>query len=108
MSGYWGRDDASDVKGVEHAWLRTGDVGYLSDGRLYLVDRKGDMIISGGYNVYPSEVEKAVRSVSGVREAVVFGVPDPEWGQVVTCLYTGDPGIETAILLAVPADAGRL
>jgi acyl-CoA synthetase (AMP-forming)/AMP-acid ligase II len=97
MSGYWGDDEASDVKGVHDGWLRTGDVGYLNEGRLYLVDRRGDMIISGGYNVYPSEVETAVRSVSGVLEAVVFGVADPEWGQVVTCVYTGEPALETTI-----------
>jgi acyl-CoA synthetase (AMP-forming)/AMP-acid ligase II len=97
MSGYWGLDDSSDVKGVNKGWLRTGDIGYLSDGRLYLVDRRGDMIITGGYNVYPSEVEKAVRSVPGVADAVVFGSADGEWGQVVTCAYTGLPDLQASI-----------
>lgn len=97
MSGYWGDHDDSDVKGVRDGWLRTGDGGYLDDGRLYLVDRKGDMVITGGYNVYPSEVEAVVRDVDGVREAVVLGVPDPEWGQVVTAVYVGEPGLEAAI-----------
>jgi acyl-CoA synthetase (AMP-forming)/AMP-acid ligase II len=97
MGGYWGLEESSDVKGVEAGWLRTGDVGYLSGGRLYLVDRKGDMIITGGYNVYPSEVEKAVRAVPGVTEAVVFGSADVEWGQVVTCVYTGSPDLQQAI-----------
>jgi acyl-CoA synthetase (AMP-forming)/AMP-acid ligase II len=90
MRGYWnaeGRDDLS--KAVRDGWLHTGDLGRLdSAGRLYLVDRKGDMIISGGYNIYPREVEDVIAEVPGVAEVAVLGVDDPDWGQRVTALYT--------------------
>ncbi|MEV0811064.1 AMP-binding protein [Micromonospora sp. NPDC050200] len=90
MRGYWnaeGRDDLS--KAVRDGWLHTGDLGRLDPaGRLYLVDRKGDMIISGGYNIYPREVEDVIAEVPGVAEVAVLGVDDPDWGQRVTALYT--------------------
>ncbi|MGH8794817.1 MAG: AMP-binding protein [Stackebrandtia sp.] len=88
MSGYWG--SAGDVKAVRDGWLHTGDLGRLDEsGRLWLVDRKGDMILTGAYNVYPSEVERVVSEVPGVAEVAVYGVADAEWGQRVTCAYTG-------------------
>jgi len=93
MPGYWsaGADKAVDADG----WLHTGDLGRLdADGVLWLVDRKGDMIITGGYNVYPREVEDAVAAVPGVREVAVIGVADPEWGQRIVALYTGDASTE--------------
>jgi acyl-CoA synthetase (AMP-forming)/AMP-acid ligase II len=90
MRGYWGASGES-VRAVRHGWLHTGDLGRLDDrGRLWLVDRKGDMIITGGYNVYPREVEDVIAEVSGVREVAVVGAPDPEWGQRIVALYTGD------------------
>jgi acyl-CoA synthetase (AMP-forming)/AMP-acid ligase II len=74
---------------VVDGWLRTGDLGRLDEtGRLWLVDRKGDMIITGGYNVYPREVEEVVAQVPGVAEVAVVGVADPDWGQQVVALYT--------------------
>jgi len=89
MPGYWTPGDTA--KAVDdRGWLHTGDLGRLDvDGRLWLVDRKGDMIITGGYNVYPREVEDAIAEVAGVREVAVIGVPDPEWGQRIVALYTG-------------------
>ena len=92
MSGYWhAAEDAS--KSVVDGWLRTGDLGSLdAEGCLYLVDRKGDMIISGGYNIYPREVEDVIAGVEGVHEVAVVGMSDPEWGQRVVALYTVHPG----------------
>ena len=89
MLGYWGA--AGDaVKAVRDGWLHTGDLGRLdAEGRLWLVDRKGDMIITGGYNVYPREVEDAIAEVPGVSQVAVVGVSDPEWGQRIVALYTG-------------------
>jgi acyl-CoA synthetase (AMP-forming)/AMP-acid ligase II len=90
MPGYWGNagDSARAVDG--QGWLHTGDLGRLDgSGRLWLVDRKGDMIITGGYNVYPREVEDVIAEVPGVREIAVIGVADPEWGQRIVALYTG-------------------
>jgi acyl-CoA synthetase (AMP-forming)/AMP-acid ligase II len=90
MQGYWDSGARTDLgKAVRDGWLHTGDLGRLDDaGRLFLVDRKGDMIISGGYNIYPREVEDVIASVPGVHEVAVVGVEDPEWGQRVTALYT--------------------
>jgi len=84
MSGYWGKSHA-DGKAFKNGLLRTGDIGRLDDrGYLHLVDRQGDMIITGGYNVYPREVEGVVRVFDGVDDVAVVGIPDAEWGQSVT------------------------
>jgi acyl-CoA synthetase (AMP-forming)/AMP-acid ligase II len=103
MRGYWNADNREDLaKSVRDGWLHTGDLGRLSeDGHLWLVDRKGDMIISGGYNIYPREVEEVVAEVPGVAEAVVMGIPDADWGQRVVALVTARSGAavdETAVL----------
>ncbi|HET8662333.1 MAG TPA: AMP-binding protein, partial [Micromonosporaceae bacterium] len=89
MPGYWAH--AGDIKAVDAGgWLHTGDLGRLDgQGRLWLVDRKGDMIITGGYNVYPREVEDVIAEVPGVDEVAVVGVADPEWGQRIVALYRG-------------------
>jgi acyl-CoA synthetase (AMP-forming)/AMP-acid ligase II len=105
MEGYWrrarelsesGREatpDASEVKSIANGTLHTGDLGRLDEnGYLYLVDRKGDMIISGGYNIYPREIEDVIASVPGVNEVAVVGLADPEWGERVTALYTVHQG----------------
>jgi long-chain acyl-CoA synthetase len=83
MKGYWSDPEAT-TSTVRNGWLHTGDIGYMDDrGYLYLVDRKKDLIISGGANVYPREVEEALMEHPSVSEAVVFGIPDPEWGEAV-------------------------
>ena len=96
MSGYWnaaGREDLA--KTVVDGWLHTGDLGRISkDGHLWLVDRKGDLIISGGYNIYPREVEDVIAEVPGVREVAVLGVADADWGQRVVALYTAADGVD--------------
>jgi acyl-CoA synthetase (AMP-forming)/AMP-acid ligase II len=67
--------------------LFTGDLGYLDeDGDLFLVQRRSDLIVTGGENVYPSEVEEVLRSIDAVEDALVIGVPDEEWGQRVAAL----------------------
>lgn len=83
MVGYWNKPDQTAVA-LHHGWYSTGDLGYLDDeGYLYLVDRSKDMIVSGGENVYCTEVEDAIYSHPGVLEATVFGVPDDQWGEAV-------------------------
>lgn len=96
MPGYWNAGQRADLaKSVVDGWLHTGDLGRLGpDGHLWLVDRKGDMIISGGYNIYPREVEEVVAQVPGVAEVAVVGVADPEWGQRVVALVRPEPGAE--------------
>ncbi|MGE0289788.1 MAG: class I adenylate-forming enzyme family protein [Bradyrhizobium sp.] len=84
MEGYWRRADATASTLVD-GWLHTGDIGHLDqDGNLFVVDRKKDMIISGGSNVYAREVEDVLASIAGVAEAAVVGLPDPVWGEAVT------------------------
>jgi long-chain acyl-CoA synthetase len=83
MLGYFNQPEATrEVLGAD-GWYRTGDAGYFRDGRLYLVDRLRDMIISGGENVYSIEVERAIASHPGVREVAVIGLPDERWGERV-------------------------
>ncbi len=80
---------------LEDGWLRTGDVGRLDEkGFLYILDRREFMIISGGYNIYPVEVENVVAEHPAVAEVAVVGVPDERWGEVVTAVVTLNPGAE--------------
>jgi fatty-acyl-CoA synthase len=92
MSGYWDNPDASAAT-LASGWLHTGDIGHLEAGYLYLTDRAKDVIITGGSNVYPREVEEVLLAHPGVREAAVVGVPDPEWGESVRAFVVaaGDP-----------------
>jgi long-chain acyl-CoA synthetase len=83
MLGYWNKPDQTDAV-LAGGWYHTGDLGRLdADGYLYLVDRAKDMIVSGGENVYSTEVEDVLYRHPAVREAAVFGVPDPRWGEAV-------------------------
>lgn len=76
-------------------WHRTGDVGYLDDdGYLFIVDRKGDMIISGGFNVYPAEVEQVVLAHPAVQDCVVVGIPHDKWGEAVLAAVELKPGMK--------------
>ncbi len=82
MQGYWQRPEANQEAFVE-GWFHTGDLARMDEeGFLYIVDRKKDMFISGGENVYPAEVENAIFSLEQVAEAAVIGLPDPKWGEV--------------------------
>jgi long-chain acyl-CoA synthetase len=91
MLGYWNNPKAN-AETLKHGWLRTGDVGRLDqDGFLTLSDRSKDVIISGGTNIYPREVEEVLLTHAEVREVSVIGVPDPEWGEaVVACVVLQD------------------
>lgn len=83
MKGYWNRQEETDAV-LFDGWLRTGDIGYMDeDGFFYVVDRKKDMIIAGGYNIYPREIEEILYEHESVQEVVVAGVPDPYRGETV-------------------------
>jgi acyl-CoA synthetase (AMP-forming)/AMP-acid ligase II len=83
MLGYWNQDDASALAIVE-GWLHTGDIGRFDpEGYLYIVDRKKDMIVSGGENVASREVEEVIRRHPAVKDCAVIGLPDPKWGEVI-------------------------
>ncbi|MBC2589683.1 AMP-binding protein [Rhodococcus aetherivorans] len=86
-------DDAKR-RGMEiDGYVTVGDIGHVDvDGYLYLSDRRNDMIISGGVNIYPAEIEAAILALDGVADAAVFGIPDPEFGEVVAAHVQPDPG----------------
>ena len=86
MKGYWNNAEATEET-LKNGWLHTGDLGNLdSDGYLYITDRKKDMIISGGANVYPREVEEVIATHPAVADVAVIGVPDQKWGETVKAL----------------------
>lgn len=83
MKGYWNRPDATEET-LKDGWLSTGDLGYMDEnGYFYIVDRKKDMIIAGGYNIYPREIEEVLYEHPDVLEAVAAGIPDPYRGETV-------------------------
>ncbi|WP_262177583.1 o-succinylbenzoate--CoA ligase [Saccharococcus sp. Marseille-Q5394] len=87
--GYIGH--ASDREPLEDGWLSTGDIGYIDEeGYLFIVDRRSDLIISGGENIYPAEIENVLMSHPDVKEAGVCGVTHPEWGSVPVAFIVGD------------------
>jgi long-chain acyl-CoA synthetase len=93
MPGYYKRPDLTKAAIVE-GWLHSGDMGYVDeDGFLYLVDRKKDMIITGGVNVYPRDIEEVVVQHPAVRETAVFGIPDEKWGETpLAAVILSSPG----------------
>src|SRR5215211_1532188 len=95
FAGYWNRPDATEETFDEDGWFRTGDLGSVSeDGYFTISGRSKELIISGGYNVYPREVEEVVEGCPGVSEAAVVGLPDPEFGErVVAAVVREDPGL---------------
>jgi long-chain acyl-CoA synthetase len=94
MPGYYKRPDLT-ANAIRDGWLHTGDAGYLDeDGYLFLVDRIKDMIITGGVNVYPFDIEKVIAGHPAVREAAVFGVADEKWGEVPVAAVTLRPGAQ--------------
>jgi acyl-CoA synthetase (AMP-forming)/AMP-acid ligase II len=86
MLGYWRDAQATAAAITEDGWLRTGDLGALRDGRLYLATRRSDLILRGGENVYPAEVEAVLEEHPDVVESAVFGVDDPDLGQAVAAI----------------------
>jgi long-chain acyl-CoA synthetase len=92
LVGYWNQPDETARALTPDGWLRTGDLGRLdADGRIYLVDRAKDLIITGGENVYPVEVENVLAAHPAVAEVAVIGVPDPRWGETVKAIVVARP-----------------
>lgn len=95
MTGYWGKPEETD-KALRGGWLHTGDLARRDEaGYLYIVDRSKDMIISGGFNVFPREVEDVLTKHPDVAAAAVIGVPDPKWGEAVKAVVVLKPGART-------------
>jgi acyl-CoA synthetase (AMP-forming)/AMP-acid ligase II len=96
MKGYW-NNTAATIEALRGGYMHTQDLGYLDgDGFLYVVDRKKDMIISGGENIYSWEVEEALRHHPAVAEVAVIAVPDPEWGEAVKACVVKHDGAATS------------
>jgi long-chain acyl-CoA synthetase len=95
FSGYWpDGNHGPDADG----WFATGDVGYLEDGDLFLVDRVRDLVIVSGFNVYPSEVEEVIAELDDVAAVAVVGVPDDRTGEAVVAYVRPTPGAATEVL----------
>ena len=91
MIGYWNQPEATR-RAIRDGWFHTGDAGYLdNDGYIYIYDRVKDMIISGGENIYPAEVESALFGHPAVADVAVIGVPDEKWGEAVKAMVVKKP-----------------
>jgi acyl-CoA synthetase (AMP-forming)/AMP-acid ligase II len=100
MAYYWGRPDAT-AEAFRNGWLHTGDVGKMDeDGFFYILDRKNDMLISGGFNVYPREVEDVLLEYEGVIDAAVVGLADEKWGDRIHAVITAREGVDPQAVLA--------
>jgi malonyl-CoA/methylmalonyl-CoA synthetase len=95
FKGYWRMPEKTAEEFTPDGWFKTGDVG-LVDARGYvsIVGRSKDLIISGGYNVYPAEVEAAINELPGVAESAVVGVPHPDFGEVGVAVLVARPGAQ--------------
>lgn len=94
FASYWRNEEATSRAYTPEGWVRTGDIGYIDDeGFLFLLDRLGDMIISGGENIYPIEIERILANHPDIAEVAIVGIDDPKWGQVVTaCVVSREGG----------------
>jgi len=94
MKGYWNKPDAT-ANAIRNGWFHSGDAGYMdADGYVYIYDRVKDMIISGGENIYPAEVESALFGHPAVADVAVIGVPDATWGEQVKAIVVKAPGAD--------------
>jgi fatty-acyl-CoA synthase len=94
MAGYW-RNDAATKSAIPDGWYRTGDLGRRDEeGHFVVAGRKKDMVITGGENVYPMEVENALMEHPAVAEAAVFGIPSERWGEEVRAVVALNPGMQ--------------
>jgi malonyl-CoA/methylmalonyl-CoA synthetase len=101
--GYWRMPEKTAEEFTSDGWFRTGDVGRADpDGRVWITGRAKDLIISGGYNVYPKEIELVLDALAGIEESAVIGVPHPDFGEAVVAVVVGD-GEEAALLAGARA-----
>jgi len=100
MAGYY-KDPAATAEAGRHGWHHTGDIGYLDpDGYLFIVDRAKDMIITGGFNVYSTEVEQALMQHPAIQDCAVIGLPDEKWGERVVAVVQSTSAVDAAELTA--------
>ncbi len=109
FSGYW-RDEAATAVALRHGWFHTGDIGRIEPGGWRVHDRKQNVIISGGENIYPAEIERVLLEHPSVLEAAVVGAPDPRWQEVPVAhvvLRAGHPCKEAELIAHVRAQLAR-
>jgi acyl-CoA synthetase (AMP-forming)/AMP-acid ligase II len=108
MKGYYKNPKATDEVS-KHGWHHTGDLAYADeDGFIYICDRKNEIIITGGFNVYPLEVEQVVLSHPAVQDCAVVGVPDDTWGEVIKAVVELKPGRTVAAEDLIRLCKGRI
>jgi len=94
MTGLWG-DDELTAKRLSDGWVLTGDIGRVDEhGFLYVIDRVDDMIVSGGFNIWPAELEQVIETLPGVLEVVVIGVPHEKWGEAPLAVVYAEAGAD--------------
>lgn len=94
MQGYYKNEEATSAAFID-GWLRTGDLARMDEeGYLWIVDRKKDVIISGGITIYPKEIEEMLLQFNGIAEAAVIGIPHPEWGETIKAVFSGHSNID--------------
>src|SRR5437764_2594800 len=106
MNGYWNQPEAT-AETLRKGWLHTGDIGRMDEaGYVFIMDRSKDMVISGGLNVYPREIEEVLLRHPAISQAAVIGVPDPKWGEAVQAVVVCDPadGLTEADVIAFAAE----
>jgi acyl-CoA synthetase (AMP-forming)/AMP-acid ligase II len=101
MNGYWKQPEAT-AETLRNGWLHTGDIGRMDEaGYVFIMDRSKDMVISGGLNVYPREIEEVLLRHPAISQAAVIGVPDPKWGEAVKAVVVADgSGLTEADVIA--------
>lgn len=109
MQGYWQNKEETDKVLSSDGWLKTGDVGYVDEeGYIFIVDRKKDMVISGGENIYCAEVERAIGEMGGISECATFGIPDERLGELLVAIVRQDGDLtESDIISAVGEKLAR-
>jgi long-chain acyl-CoA synthetase len=94
MKGYLNRPDAT-AETITDGWLHTGDIARMDDDLyIYIVDRKKDLVIRGGYNVYPREIEEVIYQIEDVSETAVYGVPHPDLGEEIAAIVVPKEGVD--------------
>jgi malonyl-CoA/methylmalonyl-CoA synthetase len=112
FKGYWRMPEKTKEEFTADGWFKTGDVGYVDErGYVRIVGRSKDLIISGGYNVYPAEIEGYINELPGVAESALVGVPHPDFGEVGVAVVIAKPGASLepdAIVATLKSQAGQL
>jgi len=109
MKGYWNRPEATAEAIDAEGWFHTGDIGkHDEEGYFYILDRKKDMVITGGENVYPAEVEAVLYQMPGIAEVGVIGLPDEKWGESVVAVVVAAPGVRLTAEQVIAFTDGKL